>query len=202
VILWRVLPLDPAAAPVAAGGALWFPRERQGAARHDNPQAYGCLYVSEAASSAVAEALAPFRGRGAVAPAMLERAGRPLSLAALELREPARLIDLDEPATLSAEGLRPSRVATRARGTTQADALRLFHAHDDTAGLRWWSTIEASWINVTLFDRARRRLRVRSVEALSVEHEAVATAAAQIGLAPPPALVPGTQPPGGGTPWG
>jgi hypothetical protein len=45
------------------------------------------------------------------------------------------------------------------------------------------STIEASWINITLFDRARRRLRVRSVETLSVEHEAVAAAARQVGLA-------------------
>ncbi len=201
MILWRVLPHDPAAAPSAAGGALWFPRERQGAARHDNPHAYGCLYVSEASSSAVAEALAPFRGRGTVAPAMLERSGRRLSLAALELREPAGLIDLDEPATLGAEGLRPSNIATRVRERTQRDALRLFESHRDATGLRWWSTIEASWINVTLFDRARRRLRVRSVETLSVEHEAVAAAARQVGLGPPPAPVPGTQPPGGGTPW-
>jgi hypothetical protein len=183
VILWRVVPLDPAAEPGAPGGALWFPRERQGAARHDNPQAYGCLYVSEAPESAVAEALAPFRGRGALAPAMLERTGRPLSLAAIELREPAGVVDLDEPATLSAEELRPSRVATRARGVTQGDALRLFRAHRGAAGLRWWSTIESSWINVTIFDRARRRVRLRSVETLSTEHEAARDAAAQLGLA-------------------
>ncbi len=182
MILWRVLPFDTAAEPTAPGGVLWFPRERQGAARHDNPQAYGCLYVSEAPASAVAEALAPFRGRGALAPAMLERQGRPLSLAAIELREPSALIDLDEPTALAAEGLRPSRVATRVRGVTQGDALRLFGEHRDAAGLRWWSTIEASWINVTVFDRARRRLRVRSVEPLSAEHEAARDAATQLGL--------------------
>jgi len=183
VIVWRVLPVDPAAATDAAGGPLWFPREYQGAARHDNPEAYGCLYVSQTPVSAVAEALAPFRGRGALTAAMLERAGRALSLVALDLREPHGLLDLDEPATLAAEGLRPSGVATRVRATTQRDALRLFHGHRRATGLRWWSTIEASWINLTIFDRARRRLRVRSVELLGAEHEAVRGAAAELGLA-------------------
>ena len=129
MIVWRVLPIDPAAADDAAGGPLWFPREYQGAARHDNPAAYGCLYVAEAPVSAVAEALAPFRGRGALTASMLERAGRRLSLLALDLREPAGLLDLDEPQTLAAEGLRPSRVATRVRASTQRDALALFETH-------------------------------------------------------------------------
>jgi hypothetical protein len=183
VIVWRVLPVDPAAAHDAAGGPLWFPREHQGAARHDNPTAYGCLYVAETPVSAVAEALAPFRGRGALAPAMLERAGRRLSLVALELREPAGLLDLDEPRTLAAEGLRPSNVATRLRQRTQSDDLALFEAHRRATGLRWWSTIEASWINVTVFDRARRRLRLRSVELLSPDHEVVRAATVELGLA-------------------
>jgi hypothetical protein len=183
VILWRVLPVDPAAAHDAAGGPLWFPREYQGAARHDNPAAYGCLYVAQAAVSAVAEALAPFRGRGELRPAMLDRAGRRLSLVALDLREPDGLLDLDEPETLAAEDLRPSRVATRVRATTQRDALRLYETHRRATGLRWWSTIEASWINVTIFDRARRRLRTRSVEALDVDNETVREAAGELGLA-------------------
>ena len=55
---------------------------------------------------------------------------------------------------LDARGLRPSQVATNRRAVTQPDAARLFDAHPDAAGLRWWSTLEASWINVTLFDRA------------------------------------------------
>jgi hypothetical protein len=162
---------------------LWFPREYQGGARHDNPQAYGCLYVTEAPAAAVAEALSPFRGRGVLAPAMLERSGRLLSLAAIELREPTGLIDLDEPTTLTAEDLRPSRVATRAPDRTRSDALRLFQSHREATGLRWWSTIEASWINVTIFDRARLRLRIRSVEPLSLDHHAVREAATELGLA-------------------
>ena len=133
--------------------------------------------------SAVAEALAPFRGRGALTASMLERAGRRLSLLALDLREPAGLLDLDEPQTLAAEGLRPSRVATRVRASTQRDALALFETHRRATGLRWWSTIEASWINVTLFYLPRRRLRMRSVELLSPDHEVVRDAASELGLA-------------------
>lgn len=183
MILWRVLPADPAAAAQAAGGPLWFPREHQGTARHDNPDAYACLYASERAASAVAEALAPFRGRGALRAPMLQRGGAPLSLAELELREPAVLVDLDDPRTLDAVMLRPSRVATRHREVTQADALRLYRENARAAGLRWWSTIEASWINVTVFDRARRRLRVRAVDPLTPEHEVVIAAAGAVGLA-------------------
>jgi hypothetical protein len=183
VIVWRVLPVDAAAARDAAGGPMWFPREHQGAARHDNPAAYGCLYAAQEPVSAIAEALSPFRGRGALTAAMFKRAGRALSLVALELREPDGLLDLDEPATLAAEGLRPSQVATRVRATTQRDALRLFEGHRGATGLRWWSTIEASWLNVTIFDRAGRRLHVRSVDTLDVHHEAVLGAAVELGLA-------------------
>lgn len=183
MILWRVFPADTEAPADHPGGPLWFPRQHQGGARHDNPDVYGCLYLAERGTSAVAEALAPFRGRGALREAMLHRAGLPLSLAELELREPAVLVDLDEPRTLDEVGLRPSRVATRERGVTQADALRLYRDKARAAGLRWWSTIEASWINVTVFDRARGRLRVRAMEPLSVEHDAVVEAANAIGLA-------------------
>ncbi len=85
--LWRVVPWRAQAPPREPGGALWFPRELQGLGRHDNPDRYGCLYASEAAVAAVAEALAPFRGSGALSPGMLTRAGLPLALARLELDE-------------------------------------------------------------------------------------------------------------------
>jgi len=181
VILWRVLPWDPSARSAAPGGALWFPRPFQGTARHDNPARYGCLYVTEATVSAIAEALAPFRGTGDLQPEMLTRMGRPLALAQLELRD-AQLLDLDDPAVLLAASLRPSQVATNRRDVTRADAARLYDAHPGAAGLRWWSVLEASWINATLFDRAARRLRVRSVHALDSADEDVRAAAAFLGL--------------------
>jgi RES domain len=181
VIFWRVLPWDPSARPGSPGGALWFPRPFQGTARHDNPARYGCLYATEAPVSAIAEALAPFRGTGDLEPEMLTRMGRPLALARLELRD-ARLLDLDDPAELVDAGLRPSQVATNHRDVTQPEAARLHDSYPDAAGLRWWSTLEASWINATLFDRAAPRLRVRGVSVLGPADEHVRAAAAFLGL--------------------
>ncbi|GFG76160.1 RES domain-containing protein [Mycobacterium botniense] len=181
--LWRVLPWDPSAPVAKPGHALWVPREYQGSGRHDAPDRYGCLYVAETAVSAVAEMLAPFRGTGDLTPGLLVRSGRQLALAELELAATARLVDLDEPSVLVAESLRPSVVATGRRSVTQAYALAQFERHPEAAGLRWWSTLEASWLQVTLFDRALDALTVRGVRTLSVDDEAVTAAATHLGLA-------------------
>jgi hypothetical protein len=183
VILWRVLPWDPSAKPRSPGGPLWFPRAFQGAGRHDNRDRYGCLYLATEAASAVAEALGPFRGTGDLADDMLDRGGRRLALAALELPDPVELVDLDEPRVLRRERLRPSEVATRSRTVTQAYAARLYDAHDGALGLRWWSTLESSWINVTLFDRASSELTAAAPEPLATDHPAVVEAAELLGLA-------------------
>lgn len=182
MILWRVLPWDPSARPAAPGGALWFPRPFQGTGRHDNPARYGCLYVCESPVSAIAEALAPFRGTGDLHPDLLERMGHPLALAELELSNGAVLVDLDDPEVLVAEALLPSEVATTRRSATQAYAARLFDAHPEAAGLRWWSTLEAGWINVTLFARARPALHARRVRPLSADDDDVRAAARFLGL--------------------
>jgi len=103
--------------------------------------------------------------------------GLPLALGALELDDEAELVDLDDPAVLRRERLRPSSVATRHRDVTQPQARTLHQRHADAAGLRWWSTYEALWTNVTLFDRAAPRLRVASVHALTIADPAVQEAA-------------------------
>jgi RES domain len=182
VRLWRALPLDRKARPTEAGGPLWFPRLQQVGGRHDNPDLYGCLYVAEQAASAVAELLAPFRGTGKLLPSMLVRYGTPLALAALELEDGVTAIDLDDPATLIATALRPSQVATRRREATQRQAAEVYEAHPAALGIRWWSTLESSWINWTLFDRAAGSLEVREAEDLTVEHPVVAEAADLLGL--------------------
>ncbi len=61
--------------------------------------------------------------------------------------------------------------------------MRQFERHPGAAGLRWWSTLEASWIHVTLFDRALSSVNVQGVHPHSVDDEPVATAAAYLGLA-------------------
>jgi hypothetical protein len=153
----------------------------QGSGRHDNPLLYGCLYVSEQPVSAVVEQLQHLRGT-ILAPPDLVVAGRPVALAAIELDDGAAVVDLDEPRVLAGEGLRPSLVATRLRARTQADAASLFERRPEAAGLRWWSTFESQWLNVTLYDRADPSLSVGRIAVLEVHDEIVEEAAAFLGL--------------------
>jgi hypothetical protein len=176
VTLYRCFAWDEAAGPEGPDGPLWFPRAFQGDGRHDNPDLSGCLYVSDQPISCVVEQLARFRGQRLVA-SMLRRRGLPLALAAIDLAETAELVDLDEPRILRQERLKPSTVATRERPVTQPQARALFERHRRAAGLRWWSTFESLWINVTLFDRAARQLRVSEVRPLTLDDPAVVEAA-------------------------
>jgi hypothetical protein len=73
-------------------------------------------------------------------------------------------------------------VATRERATTQRQARTLHERHPDAAGLRWWSTFESTWIDVTIFDRAASRLRLVDVRPLSIDDPAVVDAAGWLGL--------------------
>jgi hypothetical protein len=181
VILYRCFAWNARVRSDRPDGALWFPRPYQGDGRHDNADLYGCLYLSEQARSCVVEQLARFRGQR-LQPALLVRRGLPLALAELELPDKASLVDLDDPAVLRRERLRPSRVATRAREVTQPQARELYERHPDAAGVRWWSTFESQWLNVTLFNRAGSALRLASVRALDVADEEIVAAANLLGL--------------------
>jgi RES domain len=181
VILFRCFAWDEAAGPRARGGALWFPRMLQGDGRHDNPGLYGCLYLTSEPASATVERLARLAGTS-ISTSDLVRRGHPLALAAVELSDRARLLDLDDPRVLVAEDLRPSRVATNDRATTQAQGADIFARYGDVAGLRWWSTYESLWANVTLFDRAESLLAVEDVQPLDVGDDVVLEAADFLGL--------------------
>lgn len=176
MILYRCFAWNERARPADADGPLWVPRIFQGEGRHDNPDRYGCLYLADRAVSSIVEQLARFRGQR-LSPPLLRRRGLPLALAALDLDDDAGLVDLDDPVVLRRERLRPSLVATRHRETTQQQARALHERHPDAAGLRWWSTYEALWANVTLFDRAAAGLRVQSVRVLAIDDPAVLEAA-------------------------
>jgi hypothetical protein len=181
VILFRCFAWDVRAGEREPDGALWIPRIYQGEGRHDNPDVYGCLYLSTTALSPVIEQFARFRGQR-LTPSLLRRRGLPLALAELALDDGADLLDLDDPAVLRRERLKPSLIATRHRAITQPQALALNQRRPQAAGLRWWSTFEASWINVTLFDRASSLLTVRSVRALTLADPIVVEAADFFGL--------------------
>jgi hypothetical protein len=176
VILYRCFAWNERARKDGMDGPLWFPRPYQGEGRHDNPDAYGCLYVADRAVSCVVEQFARFRGQRLTAP-LLRLRGLPLALAELELDDAASVVDLDRPEVLRRERLRPSLVATRRREVTQPQALALHGRHPEAAGLRWWSSCEALWANVTLFDRAAPQLRLREVRALDLDDPVVVEAA-------------------------
>jgi hypothetical protein len=181
VILFRCFPWEVDAPSAARGGAAWFPRMLQGAGRHDNPFLYGCLYATVEAVSSVVERLQGLRTTR-LEESDLRSRGRPLALAALEVPDDAMFVDLDDPRVLAAEELRPSQVATNDRSITQAHAAKLFRRHGDALGLRWWSTFEALWANVTLFDRAEQTLEVSDVHPLEVGDDVVREAAEFLGL--------------------
>jgi hypothetical protein len=180
LILYRCFAWNERARPMEADSPLWFPRVFQGDGRHDNPDVYGCLYLTDREASGVIEQLARFRGQRLIEP-MLVRRGLPLALAAIELSDETELIDLDDPVVLRRRRLRPSVVATRDRTITQPQALAAYR-ETDAAGLRWWSIFESLWANCTLFDRAVRRLKLKYVRGLAVDDPAVVEAADYLGL--------------------
>lgn len=163
-------------------GPLWVPRSLQGDGRHDNPDLFGSLYLSDQELSPVVEQLARFRTQRLI-PSMLRRRGLPLALAAIDCMPSPRLIDLDEPAVLAARRLRPSLVATGRRSVTQPQARAIYEEARHHDGIRWWSTYESAWMNITLFERAASKLRVASVRVLSVNDALVTETAEFLGLA-------------------
>ena len=163
-----------------ADSPLWFPRVFQGDGRHDNPDVYGCLYLTEREVSGVVEQLARFRSQRLI-PQLLVRRGLPLAVAAIELPDDTELVDLDDPVVLRRRRLRPSLVATRDRSITQPQALAAYR-ETDADGLRWWSIVESLWANYTLFDRAGARLTLHDVRMLAVDDAAVMEAADYLGL--------------------
>jgi len=106
----------------------------------------------------------------------------PLALVELGLPDEAALIDWDDPEVLRENNLRPSQVATRIRETTQAEAQKLFNKHTEAAGIRWWSTLEASWINVSIFDRAIESLTLGDEVVLDTGNAFVRELADYLGL--------------------
>jgi hypothetical protein len=181
VRLHRCFAWNRAARDAAPDGPLWFPRPFQGEGRHDNPDVYGCLYLSDRPVSCVVEQLAAFRGQRLSA-SVLRRRGLPLALADIELEDRALVVDFDKPSVLRRERLRPSLVATKERPLTQAQALAVYRRHRSAAGLKWWSTWESLWANVTIYSRAAARLHVLAVRELTVTDPVVLEASEFFGL--------------------
>ena len=117
----------------------------QGAGRIDNPDLYEVLYASTSPEAAIGEAfgnIAAWSAHLFVVPAV-SRAAR--SLAEYELGR-APLLDLDEPRALLDRRLRPSRIVTRDRPTTQSWARHIFQ-EDQWSGVSWWSYWNPDWVS-------------------------------------------------------
>jgi hypothetical protein len=160
---------------------LRVPRDRQGGGRHDDPDRYTALYLAREAVGAVAEAIQAFRGQELSAAALVRPDGARRSLATIDDAGLPPLLDLDDPSVLVARGLRPSGVATGQRRVTQRIARDTYER--GAPGLSWWSTLEASWTNVTLFaERLERLPPLVEATPLSLDHPALVEAAERLGV--------------------
>src|SRR5207237_9285674 len=131
------------------GGPRLVTRSGQGSGRHDAPPHYGAWYCSRAAVSAIAETIQRLRGQILDDRYFTRHHVLTRSIVALDIDERVRVLDLDDPAELIARKIRPSQVATFRRDVTQRMALSVFQ--EGATGISWWSTLEAAWTNVTLF---------------------------------------------------
>jgi hypothetical protein len=182
-VLYRVFGWLPDARPEP----LRVPRDRQGGGRHDDPNRYTALYLAREAVGAIAEAIQGFRGQELTAEALVRPDGARRSLASIDDDAVPPLVDLDDPAVLVERRLRPSGVATAMRRVTQRIAAEAFDG--GAIGLLWWSTLEASWTNVTIFaERLPGPPQIVEVEPLALDHPALIEAADRLGirLAQPP----------------
>lgn len=146
---WRCFPWDPVAPPGGEGSAEWLaPGQRTG--RFDLFGKPPVLYLGESEAHAIAEVLQGFRGNS-FQPAMLQRRGRPLAVAAFRTvsLSTGTLADLTDPSTLVRLGIRPDQVASHDRSTTQQLARRVHNAGH--SGLRWWSSLTGEWHTTVLF---------------------------------------------------
>jgi hypothetical protein len=151
VRLYRVFDWDGKSTGDSFGGPLFVYRTRQGSGRHDAPDLFGAWYLSQSAVSAVAESLQYLRGHAVTSEDFQRTGGVRKALVTLDLSTEDRPapVDLDDPCELTARAWRPSGIATRHRAATQAVARALYE--EGAVGFCWWSALEASWINLTLF---------------------------------------------------
>ncbi len=176
-MLYRVFSWDPGGTP----DPLAVRRDLQGTGRHDNPEQYGAIYLAKEPISAVAERIQGFRGQSLAAADLARPDGRRLALATIDDSHLPEATDLDDPRVLVRVRRRPSEIATGDRSVTQALALEFFSSGG--IGLAWWSTLEASWINITLFDvRLATEPTLADVTPLTLSHRSVRAAADRLGI--------------------
>ena len=149
--LWRCFPYDARARAGEEFSPQFVPAGQTGG-RFDLSDRPRVLYLAATPVHALAEALAPFRGRP-FRQEYLRRADRtPLAWVEI-LTSPtleARIADANDPRVLSRLGLTPAAFADHQRPVTQALA-RTIHAAG-FAGFSWWSALTGAWRSTVLFE--------------------------------------------------
>ena len=166
--LYRVFYHLPDAADREPGGIFYVPQQVGG--RIDNPALYETLYVGDSRAGACAEVFNRGKYRMQWSTEMLR--GLPIlpnSVRAMAWYEFADantpVCDLDDPAELLAQSLRPSRVVTRDYSVSQAWARALFKK-ERWSGVRWWSYHDARWAS---FGFWQYRCTARGVQPLTID---------------------------------
>jgi RES domain len=184
---WRAFPFDATAVPGTPFSPTYV-HPGQTAGRFDLQDQPPVLYLAESPEHAVGEVLQAFRGRR-IGPDHLRRHGWPLAVVSFAIADglARRIPDLTDPRTLLRLDLRPDALASHDRRVTQGIA-RTLHAAGEP-GLRWWSALTGAWHAFALFtDRLDPGdLHAGEPELLTLDHPAVATAAAVLGIARAPA---------------
>ena len=172
--LYRVVPYLPKVSRRERGHPLYLPIS-MGGNRVDNSGIYEVLYCGDSPECAIAEAF----GWKAVWEEGMLRGPRDLpgsrqSLVTYSLPETFSVCDLDDSKRLVQMALRPSRVVTRDRPTTQGWARDIFNSRE-FVGVSWWSYYNPDWASVGLWDMSA--LIVANVDLLSWEHPSLRMAA-------------------------
>jgi hypothetical protein len=174
--LYRVLPFIANVAPDEPGGALYVPR--QGGGRLDNPDLYAVLYLSDAASGAIAEAFGRFpEWSSAILSGSPSLPGSARAIASYQLADDEPLCDLNDPEQLRALRLRPSDVVSRDYSRTRGWARRIYEQRV-WIGVRWWSYYDPGWASVGLWEIAR--LKLKEVRPLRLDDPALVEASRTI----------------------
>ncbi len=142
-----------------SGGPLYVPRDKQGNSRHDIPQLTGVLYTATTPQSPLAETIKFYRGQTITDRFFIVRKEFHKALVSLDLEDKMPLADLGNAAFLVKRNFSLSESVSRDRQMTQKIAERLYN--EEFSGIRWPSTLNSSWTNVSLFaDRCQRHLSI------------------------------------------
>ena len=157
--LYRVFDWDGSRLDSHAGGPLYAPRDKQGKSRHDIPHLTGVYYTSLTPLSPLVETIKVFRGQTLTDRFFIIRKELHKALVSLELKEKVLLANLGDAVFLVKRNLSLAESASRDRQQTQKIAEQLYK--EGFAGIRWPSTLNSAWTNVSLFaDRCQRFLSV------------------------------------------